>query len=517
MKKTTTILCLGIALCMFGCSDDDDQVTTTSTVPFSLTASLPPRSTEAEDAGILQGNWNNDSQLAIMKTSSSGVPKSILTRENSTSSDSFTGHLSTQVKNENEIAVFYPAAAITAASSDTLTQTLRLDAQDGTLAGITNYDYSWALCKASMTETSGSSACEMTSLVTIGKFQFTADDGSPLNNISRITVTATSGKLYSSAVVKLKDGNFSSTNTGNITVKNKNGISGTAYISFFPTEAQLHFTLVTTTGEMYETSTPETIKLEKGKIYTSPTLNCNVLKPAKVGDYYYSDATFSTERNEEKTCIGIVYALNDEEGNIDRSLSVSPFGRVVALSDNKSGIKWMSKAEDVEGINNYDNVNGSQPLGSLPYYNGNADSFYSDKAEEQMKDATIDPQTGIITSWVSAGALSDFNGDTNTSYINSSTSNYPAGSYCYEYSTAGKGEGEWYLPAAGELALIWELQQSGIICNDKQDCFNNLLQRSYWSSSECSASDAWYINFLSGTIVSNSKGSTYSTRTVTKF
>ena len=39
MKKTTTILCLGIALCMLGCSDDDDQVTTTSTVPFSLLSS----------------------------------------------------------------------------------------------------------------------------------------------------------------------------------------------------------------------------------------------------------------------------------------------------------------------------------------------------------------------------------------------------------------------------------------------------------------------------------------------
>ena len=56
MKKTTTILCLGIALCMLGCSDDDDQVTTTSTVPFSLTASLSPRSSDAEGTGILQGN-----------------------------------------------------------------------------------------------------------------------------------------------------------------------------------------------------------------------------------------------------------------------------------------------------------------------------------------------------------------------------------------------------------------------------------------------------------------------------
>lgn len=187
MKKTTTILCLGIALCMLGCSDDDDQVTTTSTVPFSLTASLSPRSSDAEDTGILQGNWDANSQLAVIKTGSSGVPKSILTRKTD-SSDTFTGNLSTLVKNENEIAVFYPAAAITANSSDTLTQTLNLSGQDGTLAGITNYDYLWAQCKAGMNETTGSSACEMTSLVTIGKFQFTVNGGSPLNNITRITI-----------------------------------------------------------------------------------------------------------------------------------------------------------------------------------------------------------------------------------------------------------------------------------------------------------------------------------------
>ena len=96
-----------------------------------------------------------------------------------------------------------------------------------------------------MNETTGSSACEMTSLVTIGKFQFTVNGGSPLNNITRITITATAGTLYSSAVMKLKNGEFSSTQTGNITIKNKAGISGTTYISFFPSEAQLHFTLVT--------------------------------------------------------------------------------------------------------------------------------------------------------------------------------------------------------------------------------------------------------------------------------
>lgn len=516
MKKTTTILCLGIALCMLGCSDDDDQVTTTSTVPFSLTASLSPRSSDAEDTGILQGNWDANSQLAVIKTGSSGVPKSILTRKTD-SSDSFTGNLSTLVKNENEIAVFYPAAAITANSSDTLTQTLNLSGQDGTLAGITNYDYLWAQCKAGMNETTGSSACEMTSLVTIGKFQFTVNGGSPLNNITRITITATAGTLYSSAVMKLKNGEFSSTQTGNITIKNKAGISGTTYISFFPSEAQLHFTLVTTTGEVYEAATSTTIKLEKGKVYEAPALTCTLLPSAKVGDYYYSDATFSSEKNENKTCIGIVYALDDADGNLSPTLSTSPFGRIVALGDNQSSTKWISKAEDIEGIENYTTADGTLTSGVLPYYNGTADSFFSDKDEERIKGATIHVETGQPATWVSEGAISDFNGKAHTAYLGKSSSSYPAGGYCYQYSTSGKSAGEWYLPSAGELTLLWELQKAGIICKDKQDCFNDFARKAYWSSSEHSAESAWHLNFVSGAIVANSKASNYATRPVAQF
>ena len=168
--------------------------------------------------------------------------------------------------------------------------------------------------------------------------------------------------------MKLKNGEFSSTQTGNITIKNKAGISGTTYISFFPSEAQLHFTLVTTTGEVYEAATSTTIKLEKGKVYEAPALTCTLLPSAKVGDYYYSDATFSSEKNENKTCIGIVYALDDADGNLSPTLSTSPFGRIVALGDNQSSTKWISKAEDIEGIENYTTADGTLTSGVLPYY-----------------------------------------------------------------------------------------------------------------------------------------------------
>ena len=109
MKKAKTFLLLGITLCMFGCSDDDDDKSnTTSTVPFSLTASLEVRNDAATTPGMLQGNWNEGTKLAAMHSSLTGVKKSIFTLS-STSTDLFTGDISNKVKSDKEIAVFYPA------------------------------------------------------------------------------------------------------------------------------------------------------------------------------------------------------------------------------------------------------------------------------------------------------------------------------------------------------------------------------------------------------------------------
>ena len=81
----------------------------------------------------------------------------------------------------------------------------------------------------------------------------------------------------------------------------------------------------------------------------------------------------------------------------------------------------------------------------------------------------------------------------------------------------GKGAGEWYLPAVGELALLWELHHAGVICNAKQECFKDFDQQSYWTSSEGNKNKAWYLNFFSGILMANSKGSTYNTRPVAMF
>lgn len=71
--------------------------------------------------------------------------------------------------------------------------------------------------------------------------------------------------------------------------------------------------------------------------------------------------------NEEKTCIGIVYALNDKNGNLDKTLTTSPYGRIVALTNARNKVRWASKSEDIEGLKNDTIINGTQQIGCLPY------------------------------------------------------------------------------------------------------------------------------------------------------
>ena len=109
MKKTTTLLCLGIAFCLAACSDDDNKVTmpeTNPTIPFSATATLPVRLTDSsEGAHTLNGMWNENAQLAVLKLVSSKTPKAVVSKS-ATSLDQFTGEISTQVYNDNELLCF---------------------------------------------------------------------------------------------------------------------------------------------------------------------------------------------------------------------------------------------------------------------------------------------------------------------------------------------------------------------------------------------------------------------------
>ena len=100
----------------------------------------------------------------------------------------------------------------------------------------------------------------------------------------------------------------------------------------------------------------------------------------------------------------------------------------------------------------------------------------------------------------SSSARNDFNGQSNTSTIllNLGTSTDIAAGYCRSQSLNGK---TGYLPAAGELYVMWEnksdinsaLQKIGASTIDS--AFNNLYTGSHypWSSTEYSSYNAWYL------------------------
>lgn len=136
-------------------------------------------------------------------------------------------------------------------------------------------------------------------------------------------------------------------------------------------------------------------------------------------------------------------------------------------------------------------------------------------------DGTFNSNYSLITQPSStANCLSDFNGYGNTKLIitqrgnkdysswkptYNNLSDYPAASCCDMYSTAGTKQGDWYLPAAGELGYavvrqktindtITKLIQSGV---NNADIFDLSY---YYTSTEHSHLNVRLLDFFSGTV-----------------
>ena len=141
--------------------------------------------------------------------------------------------------------------------------------------------------------------------------------------------------------------------------------------------------------------------------------------------------------------------------------------------------------------------------------------------------------TKWVTSNVSGGttvkyeaAIADMDGRANTSTIITTLGdNAPAAKFCHEYypsnvdaANAFVGAGRWWLPSAGELWMIWSnLREVNRIL---AQIGGTALNRSqwYWSSTEYSATSAWYLNFAAGHFgYGTTKESALSVRPVSAF
>lgn len=235
---------------------------------------------------------------------------------------------------------------------------------------------------------------------------------------------------------------------------------------------------------------------EAGKAYQI-VVQVNIEAPkAKVGDYYYSDGTWSTEYNAAKECIGIVFALSKTAyGNIDPSLKESAHGRIVALEDLKdAGNGW-----------NWYGVWGNQPVYSesvcFTGYAGN-NTGSGGYLPVDGKNKYIETSGSIpynYENWlvIPSGAnpkqyaLCDYNG-------NEWTHNHGGTAGITDVYNYKVGNKTWFVPSVGEMARLAMAYGYYDRFSDKTG-FIGFSDFTYWTSCAKEAgSSAWSYCFYSG-------------------
>ena len=158
------------------------------------------------------------------------------------------------------------------------------------------------------------------------------------------------------------------------------------------------------------------------------------LKNCKIGDILYSDMSCNTNVVISKTPIGVVFDTTN--------------GLAIA-KDEFANMPWGYVGEDVSGVQNSSSVSTSTT------------DWQGFKNTKAMYEAD---KSGV---------------------------NYPAIKKVLTYSTEGTEQGQWYLPAAGELQAI----------STNKDTLNTTLSKiggtrmsgNYWSSSEQNSGSSYYI------------------------
>ena len=155
----------------------------------------------------------------------------------------------------------------------------------------------------------------------------------------------------------------------------------------------------------------------------------------QAGSILYSDKTISLENISGKTPIGIVF-----DGKNRRAIALVEFRKIAWADSDKSSY-------DLPGLTNY--------------------TDYSD--------------------------VSDYNGKSNTQIImNQCGSSCPAASKAYNYTTAGTSVGQWYLPSAGEMDVIYKINGTlndalRKVSGTKLFSPDGSYYISYWTSTEQSS------------------------------
>ena len=249
---------------------------------------------------------------------------------------------------------------------------------------------------------------------------------------------------------------------------------------------------------------------EAGKGYEIPVKVNVESHKAKVGDYYYSDGTYSStysnSATSNKKCIGIVFALSAEKnGNIDIELEESYHGRIVALQDAHPE-SWSNESDDdINGISNFNLIDGINEIGYLPVDGEDTytstpmiDCNWNKWHKEQGKNY----------------AITDYAGHNHSN----AARNHTAIAACLNYNANGAS---WYLPSLGELARLGMVYAKKMIPTEHKE-WNDFIKdnkKGYLTSTEGKitnyisiyggsgkTSDVYAYSFKSGKIFLAAKG-----------
>ena len=347
------------AVALVSC-DDDKKETTDDEEYVYYNLLVVPSEPSANGAAITKDmHWKTGDQIAALNLL---YARDVVTMTYDGSK--FSGRMPT-ISSAGTIGYVYPMHVLEQSTSDTTTVHVDFQRQDG----VTVEPY-LAGEEAAIITGNGNAEGEL-SMKCINAYASLAINcnGAPVNDIVHIEISAYSGTLYNKGDYELKSLSYTTLKEGNISVKSA-GLNGVARIMMIPTGGvALSVTAVAADGRAYVGNMTKSVAVEAGGEY-SFTFDCKLEEgSARIGDYFYSDYTRSSEYDETKTLVGIVYALTDYEGGeINPNLNVSNHGRVMSVVDYGKAV-WSFSATyvfDVPKMPNFGNVDGSNEQGFLP-------------------------------------------------------------------------------------------------------------------------------------------------------
>ena len=189
--------------------------------------------------------------------------------------------------------------------------------------------------------------------------------------------------------------------------------------------------------------------------------------------------------NATSECIAVALIVNDAP-TPQRIMIEKNGSNNTAYGGNRT-LYWNYSDKDLT-LNNNSKVDGTNNYGYLP----KADGTY--QSTPNLSDD--------YTTWT-RGALSDFDGKTNTEIIVSASSNTrDMGLVLTAFNAAAdqnKGFTDWYIPACGQLALIY-LNMNDINTILTKIGGTAIKSGNYWSSTECSMYSGRCIRFENGCV-----------------